>query len=266
MLYKKNDMPWLSEELFQNPTAEYRGTPFWAWNCELKKDELIWQIEQLKEMGFGGFHIHARSGLATPYLGEDFMGLVKDCVKKAKEENMLAWLYDEDRWPSGSAGGYVTKNPAYRAKFLVFSTEKVDFTPRKEAIEQGKPYLLACYDIMLNADGTLKSCELIGEHDTAEGCKWYAYVRTPAPNGWYNNQTYVDTLSKSAMDEFIKVTYDTYKDNVGTQLTRQFLPFLPMSRSFLLKARLRLQMIKVKRLCRGQQILKLSINRHMSRI
>ncbi len=29
-------------------------------------------------MGFGGFHIHFRTGLATEYLGDEFMGLATD--------------------------------------------------------------------------------------------------------------------------------------------------------------------------------------------
>lgn len=37
MLYKKNGTTDLKQELFKNPTAEYRGAPFWAWNCKLKK-------------------------------------------------------------------------------------------------------------------------------------------------------------------------------------------------------------------------------------
>ena len=41
MLYDKNrNNPQLDKELFKNPTAEYRGTPFWAWNCELDEKEL----------------------------------------------------------------------------------------------------------------------------------------------------------------------------------------------------------------------------------
>ena len=33
MIYEKNTkQPKLDRELFKNPTAEYRGTPFWAWN------------------------------------------------------------------------------------------------------------------------------------------------------------------------------------------------------------------------------------------
>lgn len=217
MLYKQNSNTKLSDELFKNPTCEYRGTPFWSWNCSLDEKELLWQIEQLKKMGFGGFHIHARSGLASEYLGEEFMALVKSCTQKAEEENMLTWLYDEDRWPSGSAGGFVTKNPKHREKMLVFSVEKVNFMPREEGINQGKPYLLACYDIILNADGTLKSADVIDENAVPNGRKWYAYIKTPDPSGWHNNQTYADTMSKEAMDEFINITYDAYNKSVGSK-------------------------------------------------
>ena len=86
MLYKKNTANSLADSLFQNPTSEYRGAPFWAWNCELDKETLQRQIEYLKEMGFGGFHMHSRTGMATEYLSEEFMDLVKACVDKAEQE------------------------------------------------------------------------------------------------------------------------------------------------------------------------------------
>ena len=117
MFYPKNGDAVLSPELFKNPTSEYRAAPFWSWNCELRKDLLGKEIEYMKEMGFGGFHMHTRSGMATPYLSEEFMSLIKACNEKAKKENMLAWLYDEDRWPSGAAGGIVTKDPKFREKY-----------------------------------------------------------------------------------------------------------------------------------------------------
>ena len=97
MLYPKNEEPQLSDSLFQNPTSEYRGTPFWAWNTRLTTEKLHKQIEMLKTMGMGGFHMHVRTGMDSPYLDEEFMGYIQDCITKAKEENMLAWLYDEDR-------------------------------------------------------------------------------------------------------------------------------------------------------------------------
>ena len=218
MLYNKNTAPRLDDGLFENPTSEYRGTPFWSWNTNLEKDELLWQIERLHDMGFGGFHMHSRAGMATKYLGHDFMELVKACCQKAKDENMLAWLYDEDRWPSGFAGGYVTKNPKYRRKHLLFTVKR-----RENAVDAatgyrtGEPYLLACYDVVLNADGTLKSGARIGENDAAAGTKWYVYVCTMARTGWFNGETYVDTLDGEAIREFIRVTYDAYDNAVGKE-------------------------------------------------
>ena len=175
MLYKKNNTPKLDMDLFQNPTSEYRGTPFWAWNCKLEKEELLLQIEVLKEMGFGGFHMHSRAGMATTYLSEEFMNLVKACRDKAEKEQMLAWLYDEDRWPSGAAGGYVTKNKAFRQKILVFSENPVEFYPKEEAVANGLPYLLAVFDATLE-NGRLKAYRQIGENESAVGVKRYAYV------------------------------------------------------------------------------------------
>ena len=50
------------------------------------------------------------------------MALIKACVEKCRDEKMLAWLYDEDRWPSGTAGGRVTAgHPEYRAMNLLWT-------------------------------------------------------------------------------------------------------------------------------------------------
>ena len=124
MLYEKKNAP-LEQEAFRSPTSKYRAAPFWAWNGDLHEDELRRQIGWLQEMGFGGFHMHCRTGLVTPYLSDDFFRLIKTCVEEAKDKKMLAWLYDEDRWPSGAAGGIVTKDKTKRARHLLFTV-----TPR----------------------------------------------------------------------------------------------------------------------------------------
>ncbi len=73
MLYKKNQAEKLEDSLFKQPTAEYRGAPFWAWNTRLEQKELDRQMEVLKSMGFGGAHLHPRTGLETPYLSEELL-------------------------------------------------------------------------------------------------------------------------------------------------------------------------------------------------
>ena len=82
MLYPKKNEP-LTPERFQNPGCEYRATPFWAWNNKLDADELCWQIEQFKKMGFGGFHMHVRTGMATEYLSDEYLDCIRACADKA---------------------------------------------------------------------------------------------------------------------------------------------------------------------------------------
>lgn len=222
MLYKKNSKASLSKELFENPTAEYRGTPFWAWNNMLTKEELERQIDVFKEMGLGGFHMHVRTGLKNEYLSDSYMELVNDCVQKAKGENMLAWLYDEDRWPSGAAGGLVTCDTKYRARSLLFTPFKdaecyADEDSRATGSRSGKGTLLACYDVELDDDGFLRNYRRIGENDEAKGDKWYALLEISPNSNWYNGQSYADTLSKEAIERFIEVTHERYKEKVGAE-------------------------------------------------
>ena len=217
MLYPKRGQK-LTPDDFKNPSSEYRGTPFWAWNNKLDKDELLWQIDQFKKMGFGGFHMHVRTGMATEYLSDEYMNIIGACIEKARKEKMLAWLYDEDSWPSGAAGGIVTKNPEYRLRHLLLTrkpygtaVEKID-TRRSRGIsvrnENGK--LIACFDAALDENGDLKSYKMIDQNDNADGIKLYAYLETAAYDPWYNNQTYVNTLDPPSMREFIRVTYGAY--------------------------------------------------------
>ena len=221
MLYKKNVEKSLKKELFKNPTSEFRGTPFWALNSYLTKDELCRQIDVFKEMGMGGFHLHVRTGLENEYLSEEYMELIKDTVVKAKSEEMLAWLYDEDRWPSGAAGGLVTKDEKYRSRCLFF-------TPFKEEKYSGindywinkKENPIACYDVILDSDGFLSSYKKIGENDEVEGTKWYAFLELANPSSWYNGQTYLDTLSSDAVKKFIEVTHEKYKDKMGDEFDK----------------------------------------------
>ena len=221
MLYKRNTENKLDEKLFQNPSSEYRGTPFWAWNCQLNQEQLDRQIEYLKEMGFGGFHMHSRTGMAVEYLSDEFMDLIRGCTDKAEKEGMLAWLYDEDRWPSGAAGGIVTKNPRYRQRGLLFTvTENPQAVALEQAVETGETGYLACYDIVLDEDGNLKKYQKIEKTQEAKGTKWYAYMITYGNQAWYNGQAYIDTLDPEAMQEFIRVTYDRYLETVGDRFDK----------------------------------------------
>ena len=203
MLYPKK-IEKLTEDFFKDPPSEYRGAPFWSWNSKLNPNELNEQIDVFKLMGMGGFHIHPRTGLAVNYLSDEFMNLVNFCNEKAKKEKMLCWLYDEDRWPSGFAGGYVTKDNRYRQRFLVFTP--FEYNDLEEAvthsgrIEGKKRKLLGKYEISLKNGYLVHYKRLKDNGKVRNGSDiWWAYLEIATDDPWFNNQSYVNTLDKLSL-------------------------------------------------------------------
>ncbi len=98
-------MPETFAEKFAAPGAAYRGKPFWSWNGRLEPEKLRRQIREFKAMGLGGFFMHSRVGLATPYLGREWFDCIRASIEEAKRCGLIPCLYDEDRWASGAAGG-----------------------------------------------------------------------------------------------------------------------------------------------------------------
>ncbi len=226
MLYTKKYENDLRVELFKNPTAEYRGTPFWAWNCGMTKENVDYTIEALKDMGMGGGHLHCRTGMDLEYLGEDFMNLIKYSNEEFKKKNMLTWLYDEDRWPSGAGGGIVTKDSRYRMRFLVFSPDKLDnkkvenhnLSSSGQAVRSKQRTLLARYGVKLE-DGYLADYKRMGDKETLNDGyeEWFAYLEISGDNPWFNNQAYLNTLDTKAVQRFIEVTHERYFKEVGEE-------------------------------------------------
>lgn len=97
---------------------EYRPIPFWSWNDKLKPDKLIEQIRWMENNGIGGFFMHARSGLQTEYLSEEWMQCIEACADEAQKLGMKAWIYDENGWPSGFVGGKRLEDEKNHDKYI----------------------------------------------------------------------------------------------------------------------------------------------------
>jgi len=215
MLYKNREKK-LSKDLFKNPTAEYRATPFWAWNGKIEETECVEQINTFKKMGFGGFHIHSRTGLDTEYLGKNFLDRVKTCVDEAKSQDMLVYLYDEDRWPSGFCGGKVTANKKYRQRWLLFTPyKKKENATFEDGIQTSGNALLATYSLNVFC-GKLFGYKRITNKNHF-GKKFYAYQCVATESDRFGKATYSDNLNKDAIDCFADLTYTPYKEKVGDE-------------------------------------------------
>jgi hypothetical protein len=217
----------LAPELFQNPPCKYRGAPFWSWNNRLDVGQLMRQIDCLKAMGFGGFHMHPRTGLDTPYLSDEYMQVVRACTQRAEREGMLAWLYDEDRWPSGYAGGLVTQHPEHRAKRLLWT--RMPYSGAQPDAADGPtefPLMrtelgehLWSYEVVLS-NGCLESYRRLEFEDAVARAQagawiWHAYMEAEYPVVGLNNYTCVDVLSPAAIACFLEETHARYANGIG---------------------------------------------------
>ncbi|MBI3991455.1 MAG: hypothetical protein HY350_04815 [Candidatus Omnitrophica bacterium] len=111
-------------EGFKNPGPEYRSAPFWSWNERIEPKEVCRQLGLMKTGGYGGGFMHSRIGLVTSYMGREWMTAIKAGVDYAGKNGILAYLYDEDRWPSGFAGGLATKKKKNQMQVLTASKDK----------------------------------------------------------------------------------------------------------------------------------------------
>ncbi len=207
---------------FKNPTKEWRGKPFWSWNGELTKEELNRQVGILKEMGFGGYFMHSRSGLITEYLGKDWFDLINSTADEGDRLDMESWLYDEDRWPSGSAGGMATVEHKYRMRSVIcyeIPIEKYtngDYKTDGEEILRSEAYLdgvtLLKYRTATEEPFKNFDCE------NGERKVLIFTVREDLPESNYNGNTYLDTMNLEAMNKFIELTHEKYAEKCGNKM------------------------------------------------
>ena len=203
---------------FVHPGSQYRGAPFWAWNGRLEPEELRRQVRLMQRMGLGGFFMHSRVGLGTPYLGEEWFACVNACIDEAERLGMRAWLYDEDRWPSGAAGGLVTRNPKYRMRSLVMQE-----LPSAKGLVWDRSTLAAFRATVAGSTATHVQRLPRGSRPRrlADGESILLFrVRVQEPSSWYNGYTYLDTLSHEAVREFIRVTHEAYRKRCGEHFGR----------------------------------------------
>lgn len=112
---------------FKNIPKKYRPAPFWSWNEKLDAKETSEQVKMMDRAGIGGFFMHARGGLLTEYMGDEWFENISAAVQSAVECGMGAWVYDENGWPSGFGNGWVNGlGVNYQQKYLRMTDHEPD--------------------------------------------------------------------------------------------------------------------------------------------
>ena len=144
-------------ENFVNVSKEYSIAPLWFWNDDLKPENLKWQMKEMYDKGVYEVVISSRLGIAIDYLSEEWFDRIETVVKYAEQLGMKIWLYDEDNWPSGYAGGKVLEeNPDYCGKHLkrIVDSENGQVVYHQDYTLWNPAYSKSYYPDMLNRRAT----------------------------------------------------------------------------------------------------------------
>jgi len=187
------------QELFSDPPSDYRSVPLWDWNDRITREGIDFHLQEFKKAGIGGVFVHPRPGLITEYLSQEWFELFDYTVQKGKELGMNVWIYDENSYPSGFAGGHVPADMPEswnQGSGLSLELQEI-FQP--DTMQ---------YEVILKTSGddftdiTTNYEEEIGK----EGI-YYLFGKTYPPTSyWYGGYTYVDLLQKGVTEKFLDVT------------------------------------------------------------
>ena len=164
---------------------------FYSFNGDMKRDELLSQLEGMRAVGIDGFFVHARAGLELEYMGKEWLDRFRFCVETAGRLGLTVYIYDENGWPSGFCGGAVPAlGEEYQCKFILFSKGVPENVPQSR--------IIAVYRAEGRGYSRIAACDA-GAGDLV------AYFEL--------EKDYVDLLYKDTIVKFIEFTHERYKQH-----------------------------------------------------
>ncbi len=193
--------------LFADPPRGYATAPLWVWNDMLTEDQIRSTLQDLAGQKVKQAFVHPRPGLMTPYLSEDWFRLWRVALDEAKRLDMNIWIYDENSYPSGFAGGLVPEAmPESRGRALHLAE-----------VPQPGPWNDETYAVYrLTGDGYENVTQQAREGEALPEAKYQVATWRLAPEGgWFGGKYYVDLLKPGVTEKFIEITFERYKRELG---------------------------------------------------
>ena len=199
--------------LFKNPPTAYSTGPLWVWNDLLTEEEIVSTLHDLASQSVKQVWVHPRPGLMTPYLSEDWFHLWQVALREARKLDMNVWIYDENSYPSGFAGGWVPEvMPESRGRGLSF--RETSTAPKLS------PETIGVYRIE-NDTGENLTAELRGKGTLPDGRYLVASEVRAENSPWHADRCYVNLLSPGVTEKFLDLTLEAYRRAVGQEFGKR---------------------------------------------
>jgi len=200
--------------LFQDPPRRYSSGPLWVWNDMLTEEQITSTMQDLARQNVKQVFVHPRPGLMTPYLSDRWFELWQVALAQAERLDMNVWIYDENSYPSGFAGGLVPElMPQSRGKGLVLTQQ--DHPPTRLSENMVAVYMpdSNCY---YDVTDRIRAGQEMPKADYL-----VASIRYASTSGWYGGRFYVNLLDKGVTEKFLDVTMTGYLQHIGEQFGRR---------------------------------------------
>ena len=198
---------------FKSPSRDYASAPLWVWNDMLTEEQIVSTLEDLASQKVKQAFVHPRPGLMTPYLGEDWFRLWKVALREAERLDMNIWIYDENSYPSGFAGGIVSEAmPEARGKRL--DIKEINASP------EASDNLIVVFRI--DGEKYVDVTNMVQEGEKLPEQKYLVCSYSLSPTGgWFGGRFYVDLLHPGVTEKFIDVTMEAYRRELGDQFGKR---------------------------------------------
>lgn len=183
----------------------YGVTPFWFWNDDLEKSEVIRQIAAMDAAGVGGFVIHQRVGLprSLGWMSEGLLAFMRLACAEAAKRGLRVILYDEGMYPSGSSSGQVV------AENSDFACRGLELRPGKlREQELGQDETFACHA----KDSTGQEHTVV---DRALGSHIRGLHYIDETEETEDEPPAADLLNPEAMKCFLRLVHGRYAQELG---------------------------------------------------
>jgi hypothetical protein len=199
---------------FAAPPNEYRSMPLWVWNDEMEWPRLQQMLAEYKRQGMGGAFVHPRPGLMTEYMGQKWFSLWRQSMQEGKRLGLFVNIYDENSYPSGFAGGNVPARAPDTASQYVVVEENL---PASAA--SANPLTVAYMAVRKDEKGVVVSARRVTSPTDVEVGETVSAFRLHRASGnpWTAGFPYVDLTNPRTTPEFLKTTYEVYKQEIGSE-------------------------------------------------
>lgn len=201
-----------ARKLFAKPTREYANAPLWVWNDMMTERQVVETMRDLAGQQVKQVFVHPRPGLMTPYLSPEWFRLWKVALREAERLDMNCWIYDENSYPSGFAGGWVPElMPESRGRGL-------HLREHKQPPQWNDDYTAV---FQLTGDKAVNVTAKARAGGLPKGRYLTAEIKRAEQRPWHGGRTYVDLLYPGVTEKFLNVTLEAYRREIGSQFGKR---------------------------------------------